>query len=553
MMSDQNDFQQTIHWLGTYATSTLRRENALVQLYPRLREAFGASGLAICFRQGSDLCPGLGFEGSPLPSWSGNWPILPESDPVPWQLAPSDLKQWLEGGLSPTYGTRYLLRPGGPGQESGLLVVDDPTLDHDRMRLLSTCFGMVLTILEMSETARSNNLEQLRGLFQRELLLSQSPALFRLQSMASLEQSLADNLLQLLEARAVFVQKRDTAGLWTSAAVAPAGIAPHEPGTIGSQRIDQREQSLLTVHIQDTTGCERLLVARGKDSRGKPISLDMEDRRLMQSFGELARAALDNHHRMDQAVEHQLLQQELKAARAIQERIVPRGERLPCPEGWDIWGQSVPCRDVGGDYFDVFPLADGRLAVLMCDVAGKGLSAALLVSTLQAAAQALLHSGLALDRVASEINRILLGNTDDDQFATGFIALLDPISGMLEYVNAAHNPPLLSNGTGLCQELTDGGLPLGMFEGSRYTVGRQYIPPGATLLLYTDGLTEGLDHEQRENGTDFLYQALEAPRTGSRQLTDTLIARLRTWTATPADSSFTHDDVTVLVVGRRTS
>ena len=182
------------------------------------------------------------------------------------------------------------------------------------------------------------------------------------------------------------------------------------------------------------------------------------------------------------------LESELALARRIQSRLLPA--RPPCVEGADIAGLSEPARAVGGDYYDHIVLGDGRVALVIADVSGKGVPAALLMSAFRASLISQLDGTTDPARVMARVNRFLHQSVEPGRFVTAFLAVLDPRDGAFEYCNAGHNPPYLVTPDGAVTTLETGGLLLGMLEEGAYAKGTEVLAPGATLTLFTDGVTE---------------------------------------------------------------
>jgi sigma-B regulation protein RsbU (phosphoserine phosphatase) len=189
------------------------------------------------------------------------------------------------------------------------------------------------------------------------------------------------------------------------------------------------------------------------------------------------------------------MEQDLAVAASIQQRILP--STLPVIEGYDMAGINIPSKSVGGDYYDCLALADGRYALVMADVAGKGIPAALLVSSLHAYLSAYLESGMPLVAMAGRLNTMIHRASTDDKFITAFLGLLDPVTGTLEYVNAGHTVAYCRRPNGAVQGLHEGGIPLGMLDlGLPYVSGRITVQPGDRLFLYTDGIPEAQNSAQ---------------------------------------------------------
>jgi serine phosphatase RsbU (regulator of sigma subunit) len=238
---------------------------------------------------------------------------------------------------------------------------------------------------------------------------------------------------------------------------------------------------------------------------------------------------------------------ELAQAAEIQRALLPPS--APKVPGIELAGFNLPCHTVGGDYFDYLPYGEGRLALVVGDVAGKGMPAALLMASLQAHALALTEAGgddLAL--LMSRLNRNVKQRTPGNRFITLFMAVFDGAAGTLTYCNAGHNPALLLRAGGEIARLEEGGLALGMFAGLPYSSRTVAFEPGDTLILYSDGVVEacapGSEDEFGEQGL------IASVRRGGADTVDRLIERvmddLRGWSG---DGTFA-DDVTIMLARR---
>jgi sigma-B regulation protein RsbU (phosphoserine phosphatase) len=214
-----------------------------------------------------------------------------------------------------------------------------------------------------------------------------------------------------------------------------------------------------------------------------------------------------------------------------------------------MFGLNLPCRTVGGDYFDYFEYVAGKTAVLVGDVSGKGMPAAFLMSSLQARIQVLADLGLSPRELVARVNTGLCGRALERRFITFFFCTIDPKTGELVYTNAGHNPPLLIRANGAVETLSDGGLPLGLIASIPYEERQITFETGDTLILYSDGVTEACpaDNHDDEFGEDRLIEFAKATALETAEATVAkLIEHVRTWTAgTPF-----ADDVTVVCVKR---
>jgi sigma-B regulation protein RsbU (phosphoserine phosphatase) len=207
----------------------------------------------------------------------------------------------------------------------------------------------------------------------------------------------------------------------------------------------------------------------------------------------------------------------------------------------------VPSRDVGGDYYEVFTDDDtGDLEFAIGDVSGKGVPAALLMSTLQSSFLGVSSSGDNLARVCERVNRFLAERTAPERYATFFVGRLTE-DAFLSYVNAGHNPPFLLRG-GELQRLSGGGVPLGLFARAEYELQKIRLQPGDLVLCYTDGVTEAMSPDHEEFGERRLLQAVRAH--DGRPAAD-IIAAVRLAVDQHTRGAPQHDDLTLLALWLR--
>ena len=236
----------------------------------------------------------------------------------------------------------------------------------------------------------------------------------------------------------------------------------------------------------------------------------------------------------------------MELASQIQRGILPR--QVPQLPGWEIAGWTRPSRHVGGDYYDLMPLPDGNLVLLVADVSGKGVPAALLVSTLHASLRLLLDRGEPLEDLLRRVNKHLLDFSASNKFVTLFLAELEPRAGVLRYLNAGHNPALLVRTDGAVEELRAGGVPLGLLPRARYAEAMVEMAPGDLLCLYSDGVTEAASHEDEEFGAARLAEVLVELR--ARPLAEVRATLLAAVTG-HAEGLPQADDQTVVLLRRQ--
>jgi sigma-B regulation protein RsbU (phosphoserine phosphatase) len=245
-----------------------------------------------------------------------------------------------------------------------------------------------------------------------------------------------------------------------------------------------------TEQVQET-GRRKLLGAVYLDSK-RTATFSALDRKILDALGAQAGSILENARLIERERERQRLEQELSIAREIQQALVPQG--LKDFPHYSISGILRPCNEVGGDYFDVFPLPNGSIALVIADVAGKGLGAALVTTILQGAL-----SGMTLGvdpvKVFNHLNQFLCDRASVVRCATMFFGIFSP-DGTLEFLRAGHPTPLLMR-RGVVSELySDGSFPIGLVKGASYDSDRVQLEDGDTLLLYTDGVTEAEDRDR---------------------------------------------------------
>lgn len=251
-------------------------------------------------------------------------------------------------------------------------------------------------------------------------------------------------------------------------------------------------------------GAERL--GRGDLETRVPVRSGDEIGRLADTFNRMA-AEMRAHQ--DQLLEQERLRKELEMCRRIQEEMLPHAPlRVPFAE---VKGVSLPAREVGGDFFNYFLLPDGEAALLVGDVSGKGVPAALLMANVQATLRARLPVEPGLAPLAEVLDHELARG--GPAYLTLFLAILDGTAGVLRYVNAGHNAPLLLRADGTVEALPATGRPLGLYPGGGYEERRVGLHGGETLFLYTDGLVEAEDGHGDPFGMDRLQALLVSERT----------------------------------------
>ncbi len=244
------------------------------------------------------------------------------------------------------------------------------------------------------------------------------------------------------------------------------------------------------------------------------------------------------------------MKRDLEIAREIQRWLVP--ESPPSLPGVDIAFSTRPANTVAGDYYDVILRAASnvrgeRLLVVVADVAGKSVPAAMLMATFQASLRALESTGIEFSELVRGLNRYACENSLNGlRFTTAFLAELDLATREMVYTSAGHNPPLLRRSGGAIEKLEAGGLPLGIELEESYERGTTRLTPGELLVIYTDGVVEAVNGREEDFGEARLRQFLEAaPEAETAAAT---LARLTTSLEGFVGRARQHDDITCLVL-----
>ena len=269
--------------------------------------------------------------------------------------------------------------------------------------------------------------------------------------------------------------------------------------------------------------------------------------RSTDEFGSLAssfnKMAEDLERNQSLVVEQERLRRELELSRQIQTEMLPRAPlRLGTAE---IKGLSIPAREVGGDFFNYFALPDGRLAMLVGDVSGKGVSAALLMANVQATLRARLPLETDLARLADGLDRDVDANTPHSVYVTMFLGILDLQRSMLRYVNAGHNPQFLLREGGGIEPLSSTGMPIALYAGQGYHEAVVPVSSGDLLFFYTDGLVE----TENERGDMFGAERLQALLASEpAQRVDALLDRVDSTVRSFRGSAEPLDDATMMAL-----
>jgi sigma-B regulation protein RsbU (phosphoserine phosphatase) len=268
-----------------------------------------------------------------------------------------------------------------------------------------------------------------------------------------------------------------------------------------------------------------------------------DDKQMLRLLASQVAIIVEKAMLHEQLVEKKRLEAQLEVARQVQLSLLP--PRDPVLEGFDISAYNFSTEEVSGDYYDFVKTHDDQLGLVIADVSGKGVPAALLMSFLRASLRAAIHIGYAPNVAMAKVNYLLWESIEPHQFVTGFYGMLDATNRTLAFVNAGHNPLLIINGDNSSRFIERGGLPLGLFRDTRYYEYYLPIDSGQILVLYTDGATEALSPGGEEYARARLIEAVRASRDRSaRDMIDFIYNDIFEWSGGRGAS----DDVTFVII-----
>ena len=285
------------------------------------------------------------------------------------------------------------------------------------------------------------------------------------------------------------------------------------------------------------------LILLGK--RRNNLEYSASDVEFASSVSGIAVISIENSKMVEQIVEKRKMEKELETARNIQKSLLPQS--LPELKNFDIAGISESARQVGGDYYDVIPLDENRTLIAIGDVSGKGVQAALLMANLQAFLKSISKQNIPLNKATGLINDLVSENTRMGNFITFFWGILDDSTGEFQYVNAGHNPPYLIYKDEI-QLLKTGGMLLGVTKTlTPYKAEEVVLKPSSRLVLFTDGITEAMNHSFEEYGEERLKELVINFHGSSESLITAILDDVKRH----SNGREQYDDITCVVVSAR--
>lgn len=270
-----------------------------------------------------------------------------------------------------------------------------------------------------------------------------------------------------------------------------------------------------------------------------------EDLRMLTLLANLAAVKIENSKVIELTIEREKMQKELALASQIQKDFLPK--EIPRFAGFDIVGHMIPCYQVGGDYYDFIPIGLDRLGITIADVSGKGVGASLLMASLRASLHAEVHPRYDMQKMAVKLNEFVHRSSAINSFITFFYCEINKDTGEMKYVNAGHNPPLLIDKKGNIKRLESSGLCLGMFPDAEYGIQSISMVPGDSAILFTDGITESRNKENKEFEEDKLIKFIKKhAKSSAQELMNEIYADVESFTTGVEQI----DDMTLVVIKR---
>jgi serine phosphatase RsbU (regulator of sigma subunit) len=272
---------------------------------------------------------------------------------------------------------------------------------------------------------------------------------------------------------------------------------------------------------------------------------DERDVDVLDFFAEAAAISIEKAMLHRQLLEKKRIEDQLHIAQEVQSRLLPSDP--PALAGYDIAGLSLPTYDIGGDYFDYFPVAGGGLGLVIADVSGKGIPAALIMATFRALLRTHARRDADAARVVQAVNAQLVESVGLPAFVTAVYGVLDAATGRFAYANCGHNPPLVVRATGRVDLLGSSGPFLGVFAQAEHESGEAVLEPGDRLVLFTDGVVDTFHADGTEFGVDRLADTIR--RSNGAGVQD-ILQRVVEATRGFSGSTTFQDDFTLMIVQR---
>jgi len=307
--------------------------------------------------------------------------------------------------------------------------------------------------------------------------------------------------------------------------------------------VEGRSQTLSEIAVPIVSN-QRVIGALNleSDQVGAFTETDVE---MLQFFANAAAISIEKAMLHRELLEKKAIERQLEIAREVQAGLLP--EAAPQLPGYDIAAINLPTFEIGGDYYDFIPFPNSHLGIVVADVSGKGIPAALIMATFRAAIRTQVRNDFELSHIMASVNLLLTESIGAAGFVTAVYGVFDPAAGTYIYSNCGHNPPIILRADGGTDRLESGGAALGIFAEAGYETAVATVNPGDVLALYTDGVVETSDPAGNEFGCDRLERALRAASgSGAQPMIESVVAETRTFAGTQGY----QDDFTLVILKR---
>lgn len=279
------------------------------------------------------------------------------------------------------------------------------------------------------------------------------------------------------------------------------------------------------------------------EEEGEGMSPVLKHLNFIQTLSSIIIVAIENIRLFEESLRQEALKKELELAARMQKMLIPDNKQMPRNEKFIINGFYYPHSEVGGDYYDCLKLSETKFGFCIADVSGKGISAAILMSNFQASLRALFTKDIELEKLISKLNSIVMANASGEKFITFFVARYDHKTRILEYINAAHNPPVLFNSdTGEVSSLYGSCVGLGMIDEIPLVKKRELlIHNNSKIVCYTDGLSELKGNDGKDIGTKEIIRHISNKEPVEKNIRDMI-----SFLGIPDTNPSLFDDVSIL-------
>lgn len=283
------------------------------------------------------------------------------------------------------------------------------------------------------------------------------------------------------------------------------------------------------------------------DTQDRTKKFTQDDLKLLMGVAAQASVALENAKLHEDLLVRERLSRDLELAREVQRGFLPMS--LPAIAGYEFFAHYESAQHVGGDYYDFIPLPQGKLAIMLGDVAGKGVPAALMMAKISSDARFSMLTEPTAAAAVVKLNDLMHQAGLTDRFVTLAVAVLDPTTHKVTFVNAGHPSPLICRAGGAVEEATSiqvTGLPIGVMEGYAYESAEIALQPGESVLVFSDGVTDAMDVNNNQFTVKGIHNALQGPKHAPKEIGERLLKLVKQHAAGRSQ----HDDLTLVSFGR---